>query len=197
VSAYGLRELVDDVTGVVRATADDNERCERITPFLKRWMDGGGSLPEKYAQPCDGGACGHLLYTDPEGAYFIISVVFPAGTSSGVHYHGAWGVIGILQGIDEETKYARDTSPDEIGIGEPCELRQTDKIYSPVGTITYLRPPLEGFHRVRAAGEETGVSLHILGGTPDTHPHFFCNGETKTLVDFPMAGIITHEPLIR
>jgi hypothetical protein len=72
-----------------------------------------------------------------------------------------------------------------------------DKIYSPSGTITYLKPPHEGFHRVRAAGDETGVSLHILGGTPDTHPHFFCNGETKTLVDFPMASIITHEPLVK
>ena len=50
---------------------------------------------------------------------------------------------------------------------------------------------------MRAAGDETGVSLHILGGTPDTHPHFFCNGDTKTLVDFPMSGIITHDPLVR
>ena len=39
--------------------------------------------------------------------------------------------------------------------------------------------------------------VHILGGTPDTHPHFFCDGDPKTLVDFPMAGIITHEPMIR
>jgi predicted metal-dependent enzyme (double-stranded beta helix superfamily) len=191
---YDLKSLVADVTTVVRATADDNERCERITPHLRRWMDQPDPLPEKYAQPCDGRACGHLLYTDPEGEFFVISVVFPQGTSSGVHYHGAWGVIGILAGTDEETKYARDESPDDIAIGQGCELRQTDKIYSPPGTITYLRPPLEGFHRVRAAGDETGVSLHILGGTPDTHPHFMCHGETKKLVDFPMAGIITHDP---
>ena len=196
--SYGLKALVDDVTGVVRATDADDARCERITPFLRRWMEGAAPLLlEQYTIPCDGRACGHLLYTDPAGEYFIISVVFPAGTSSGVHYHGAWGVIGILQGTDEETKYARDSSPEDINIGQPCELNATDKIYSPPGTITYLRPPLEGFHRVRAAGEETGVSLHILGGTPDTHPHFFCDGETKTLVDFPMAGIITHEPMIR
>ena len=38
--------------------------------------------------------------------------------------------------------------------------------------------------------------IDYLGGTPVTHPHFFCNGESKTLVDFPMASIITHEPLI-
>lgn len=194
--AYGLRALVEDVTRVVRETHDDSERCERITPHLARWME-SPDLPEEYAQPCDGRACGHLLYTDPEGEFFMISVVFPPGTSSGVHYHGAWGVIGILRGTDEETKYSRDLSPDEVDVGQPCELRQDGKIYSPPGTITYLRPPRGGFHRVRAAGEETGVSLHILGGTPDSHPHFMCHGETKTLVDFPMASIITHEPLIR
>ena len=196
-SGYALRELVDDVTAVVRATPSQEQRCDRIAPLLRRWMDGGAELPEKYTLPCDGRACGHLLYTDPEGDYFIISVVFPAGTSSGVHYHGAWGVIGILQGTDEETKYARDESSDHVAIDQPCVLRQVDKIYSPPGTITFLRPPAEGFHRVRAAGEETGVSLHILGGTPDTHPHFFCDGDSRKLVDFPMSGIITHEPLLR
>lgn len=195
-NTYDLAALVSDITAVVRAHPGDEVRCERLTPHLRRWMDAGGVLPARCLQPCDGRACGHLLYTDPEGEYFIISVVFPQGTSSGVHYHGAWGVIGILQGTDEETKYRRIESPDHIGVGQPCDLETVEKIYSPAGTITYLRPPHEGFHRVKAAGTETGVSLHILGGTPDTHPHFFCDGDSKTLVDFPMAGIITHEPLL-
>jgi len=194
---YDLESLITDITAAVRDTRDENERCDRITPLLRKWMDGPAPLlPEKYTIPCDGRACGHLLYTDPEGDYFIISVVFPSGTSSGVHYHGSWGVIGILQGTDEETKYSRDDSPETVSIGQPCELNAVGKIFSPPGTITYLKPPLEGFHRVRAAGNDTGVSLHILGGTPDTHPHFFCDGDTRTLVDFPMTSIITHEPLL-
>jgi len=194
--AYDLKALVDDVTRIVHAEPDDGRRCEQITPHLKRWMEQPSPLPEKYTQPCEGRACGHLLYTDPRGEYFIISVVFPSGTSSGVHYHGAWGVIGILAGTDEETKYARDESPGHVAVGQGCALKQVDKIYSPPGTITYLRPPLEGFHRVRAAGDETGVSLHILGGTPDTHPHYFCDADTKKLIDFPMSAIITHDPLL-
>lgn len=195
-ATYDLRALVGDVTAVVRAHPGDDARCERITPHLRRWMDGGASLPDRVTQPCDGGACGHLLYTDPEGEFFVISVVFPPGTSSGVHYHGAWGVIGILQGTDEETKYSRAESPDDVGVGQPCALDTVEKIYSPAGTITYLRPPHEGFHRVKAAGAETGISLHILGGTPETHPHFFCDAATKTLTDFPMTSIITHDPLL-
>ena len=196
-TAYDLRALVDDTTRTVRAERDDRARCDAIAPHLRRWMEQPEPLPAEYTQPCDGRACGHLLYTDPDGEFFIISVVFPQGTSSGVHYHGAWGVIGILAGTDEETKYARDDSPEDVAVGQGCELRQVAKVYSPAGTITYLLPPLEGFHRVKAAGEEAGVSLHILGGTPDTHPHFFCDAETKTLTDFPMAGIITHNPMLR
>lgn len=193
---YDLRTLIEDVTGAVRVEPGDADRCDAIAPLLRRWMDSGEVLPARYTTACDGRACGHLLYTDPEGEFFVISVVFPSGTSSGVHYHGAWGVIGILVGTDEETKYTRTESPGTVAAGQPCELETTGKVHSPAGTITFLRPPHEGFHRVRAAGDETGVSIHILGGTPDTHPHLACGGETRTLVDFPMAAIITHEPLI-
>ncbi len=195
--AYDMRSLVDDVTRVVLDATDPDARCDRIAHHLRRWMDAGEQLPEAYRTPCDGGACGHLIYRDPAGEFFVISVVFPTGTSSGVHYHGAWGVIGILAGVDEETKYVRADAPGTVAPGQGCELQQVDRIRSPAGTISYLRPPHEGFHRVRAAGEETGVSLHILGGSPDSHPHFACSRETKTLVDFPMTRIITHQPLLR
>jgi predicted metal-dependent enzyme (double-stranded beta helix superfamily) len=57
-------------------------------------------LTEEQRAPCEGRACGHLLHTAADGSFFIISVVFPPGTSSGVHYHGAWGAIGILAGVD-------------------------------------------------------------------------------------------------
>lgn len=192
-----LRVLCDDITRVVRAEGDANARCDMIAPLLRRWMDEDGALPEAYTQPCDGGACGHLIYTDPEGEFFVISVVFPPGTSSGVHYHGAWGVIGILAGADEETKYVREASPERVIAGQSCKLRQVEKTYAPPGTISFLRPPHEAFHRVRAAASGVGVSLHILGGTPETHPHFACNPDTRMLTDFPMASIITHEPLLR
>ena len=189
-TTYSLASLVDDVTGAARASGDDDTRCAAITPYMRRWLDEGEPLAERYRLPCDGGACGHLLHTDADGAFFIISVVFPAGTSSGVHYHGAWGVIGIVAGIDEETTYARDASPADVAAGQPCELRPSGKVTSPPGTISYLRPPLGGFHRVRAAGDVTGVSLHILGGTPETHQHLRCDGDSRMLVDFPMPALL-------
>src|SRR5581483_2405372 len=44
-------------------------------------------------------------YADPHGRFHVLAFVFPGGTSSGVHHHCCWGVIGYLQGSDEETRY--------------------------------------------------------------------------------------------
>ena len=192
-AGYTISNLAADVQRMVDQHGGIRERTEAIALYLRRWMD-DPDLTDEQRSPCEGRACGHLLHTAADGSFFIISVVFPPGTSSGVHYHGAWGVIGVLAGVDEETKYARPEGPAEPSAGEACELEQTAKLHFAPGSITYLLPPEEGYHRVRAVGEEAGVSLHILGGTADTHPHFLCHPESRKLVDFPMATLLDRVP---
>jgi predicted metal-dependent enzyme (double-stranded beta helix superfamily) len=191
-SSYTLQELASDVQRMVDQHANERERTRAIAPYLERWMK-DPDLSSGQRAPCEGRACGHLLHTAEDGSFFIISVVFPPGTSSGVHYHGAWGVIGVLAGVDEETKYARPDGPAGPSAGEACALDQTAKLHFPPGSITYLLPP-DGYHRVRAVGDETGVSLHILGGTAKTHPHLLCHPESRTLVEFPMASLLDQVP---
>ena len=96
----------------------------------------------------------------------------------------------MLEGEDEETKYVRPSGPSDVGAGQECELEKTGTFHFPPGSVTHLLPPDEGFHRVRAAADVNGVSLHILGGTPETHPHFLCDGTTRKLVDFPMQTLL-------
>jgi len=195
--SYDIQALAADVSAAVRSYPDDRERVEAIKPMMARWMERQEGLLPEHRLPCEapagGGlarACGHLLHTANDGSFFVILVVFPPGTSSGVHYHGAWGVIGILEGEDEETKYARPDGPAGIAAGQECELEKTGVFHFPPGSVTHLLPPAEGFHRVRAAADVNGVSLHILGGTPETHPHFLCDGATRKLVDFPMQTLL-------
>jgi predicted metal-dependent enzyme (double-stranded beta helix superfamily) len=190
-NTYGIDSLVADVAQAVLTYPDERERVEAIKPHLARWMERQEGLLPEHRLPCEGNrACGHLLYTAGDGAFFIISVVFPPGTSSGVHYHGAWGVIGVLDGEDEETKYIRPEGSSDVGAGQQCELEKTGVFHFPPGSITHLLPPEEGFHRVRAAPDVNGVSIHILGGTAETHPHFLCDGKTRKLVDFPMHTLL-------
>lgn len=96
----------------------------------------------------------------------------------------------MLDGEDEETKYVRTDGPPDVDAGQQCELEKTGVYHFPPGSITHLLPPDEGFHRVRAAADVNGVSIHILGGTAETHPHFLCDASTRTLVDFPMHTLL-------
>ncbi len=188
--AYNLSHLTADVADCVRREPTGRDLVEAVKPYLARWMEGQEGLLPEHRLPCEGNrACGHLLHTAEDGSFFIISVVFPPNTSSGVHYHGAWGVIGVLDGEDEETKYVRPSGPADVGAGQRCELEKSSVFHFPPGSITHLLPPDEGFHRVRAAADVNGVSIHILGGTPDTHPHFLCD-DSRTLVDFPMRALL-------
>ena len=187
---YDIGALAADVAAAVRRYRHDRRRVEAIKPLLARWMEKQEGLRPEHRVPCDARACGHLLYEAPDGSFFIISVVFPPGTSSGVHYHGAWGVIGVLEGEDEETKYVRLAGPADVAAGQECQLEKTDVFHFPPGSITHLLPPGEGFHRVRAAADVNGVSLHILGGTPATHPHFLCESTSRRLADFPMKALL-------
>jgi 3-mercaptopropionate dioxygenase len=190
---YSLNDLATDVQRVTQANDDYRMIVGSVTPLLRRWM-ASPDLTEEQRFPCEGRACGHLLHQADDGSFFIISVVFPEGTSSGVHYHGSWGVIGVLSGVDEETVYRREDGDAEPSAEQDCELREEAKDLYPAGSITHLLPPERGFHRVRAAGAETGVSLHILGGTPDTHTHFLCHPETRKFVNFPMSALLDRVP---
>ena len=188
---YGIEALALDVAEAIARYPNERERIEAVKPSLARWMERQQGLLPDHRLPCEGNrACGHLLQTAEDGSFFIISVVFPPGTSSGVHYHGAWGVIGVLEGEDEETKYARPGGPTDVNAGQECDLQKTGIYHFPPGSITHLLPPEEGFHRVRAAADVNGVSIHILGGTAETHPHFLCDNVTRKLVDFPMHTLL-------
>jgi predicted metal-dependent enzyme (double-stranded beta helix superfamily) len=191
--SYSITQLADDIQRITLEQTDYGRIVHEATPLLRRWMV-SPDLSEDQMLPCEGLACGHLIHRAEDGSFFIISVVFPPGTSSGVHYHGSWGVIGVLAGIDEETKYRRTVGPPIPSAGEECALEQVARTTYPAGSITKLLPPDEAFHRVRAAGPDIGLSLHILGGTPQSHPHLLCHPETRRLVNYPMATLLDRVP---
>src|SRR5437867_8580494 len=126
IETYDIEALATDVAAAVGAYPNERERVEAIKPMMVHWMEHQDGLLPQDRLPCEGNrARGHLLHTAADGSFIIISVVSPPGTSTGVHYHGAWGVIGVLEGEDEETKYVRPSGPSDVGAGQECELEKT------------------------------------------------------------------------
>jgi predicted metal-dependent enzyme (double-stranded beta helix superfamily) len=179
-----LRALVAAVEAALTddSLADDRARAGAMRPAMEALVRAEGGVPEDACRSLDGAAVGNLLHVDPDGRFHVLAVVFPEGTSSGVHHHGCWGVIGYLRGGDEETRYrpVRDE-------GDRAELEEASRHVWHQGDVTYLLPPDEGWHRVRNPGPGDGVSIHVLCMRPAEHPHRFWMRETGQVVPFPFV----------
>jgi len=188
-----LAAAVDAALAAPGADADAGAAAtDTMRPALARFLARFDELPERVRTSPDGVAAGHLLYDDPDGRYHVITVVFPPGTTSGVHEHGCWGLIGYVAGLDEETKYRRVDGGDGP---DGCDLEEWARVLNEPGTISRLLPPDEMFHRVRNPGDVDGVSVHILCHSPATHPHRYWHREQRTLLPFPFH--VTDDGLVR
>jgi predicted metal-dependent enzyme (double-stranded beta helix superfamily) len=173
------------VAAVDAALADpslvtDRARAEALHPAMAALLAADDPLPPEAEEPFAGGAVGNLLHADPEGRYHVLAVVFPEGTSSGVHHHGCWGVIGYLRGGDEETRFR------EVD-GVP---REASRHVWHQGDVTHLLPEEgEGWHRVRNPGPGTGVSVHVLCRTPADHPHRWWDRDAGVSLAFPFVEV--------
>jgi len=184
-----LAAAVDDVLARYEhdGVVDEAGAVDALQPAMEQFLTRAAELPADARRPNDdGGAIGHLLYADPDERFHIISVVFPAGTTSGAHEHGCWGVIGYVAGLDEETRYRRVDGGDG---DEGCVLEEVERVVHEPGTTSRLLPPEEMHHRVRNPGAEDGVSVHVLCRLPESHPHKFYDREHHRLVPYPFRSL--------
>lgn len=182
------RALADLVASVDAALADDTatgerQRVEAMAPAMSRLLADADPIPASARASLDGAAVGNLLYADAAGRYHILAVVFPEGTSSGVHHHGCWGVIGYLHGGDEETRYEA-----RADTGDTADLVEASRHVWHQGDVTFLLPDEgEGWHRVRNPGPGDGVSVHVLCRLPADHPHRFWDRQSGAVLPFPFV----------
>lgn len=176
-----LAGLVEATEAALASGATEPAMCDAIRPAMAALL-ADPDIEDWAREPLDGQAVGNLLHADEDGRFHILAVVFPEGTSSGVHHHGCWGVIGYLEGGDEETRY-RPLRDD----GDSAELEEASRHVWHTGDVTYLLPPDDGWHRVRNPGPGTGVSIHVLCKLPADHPHRYWDRDTNHVSDFPFV----------
>ena len=182
-----LQALVAAVDAALADSALTSERAktDAMRPAMAALLADGDALPPGADEPWDGAAVGNLLHADPDGRYHVLAVVFPEGTSSGVHHHGCWGLIGYYRGADEETRYLA-TADD----GDHADLAERDRRIFTTGDITALLPEDDdGWHRVRNPGPGPAVSIHVLCRTPADHPHRFWQRDDGRVLDFPFIEV--------
>ncbi|HEV2712781.1 MAG TPA: cysteine dioxygenase family protein [Gaiellaceae bacterium] len=149
-----LDELVIAVRAVVEKHADWHETARLVAGELERHLPSADVLtpeqrignPTRYRS--------YPLHTEPDGSFSVVALVWRPGQVTPIHDHVTWCVFGVVQGVEHEELFVLDEERD-------CLVEAGTKT-NLIGEVSGFAPPGD-IHRVRNAGDDTAISLHIYG----------------------------------
>ena len=152
-----VREFIADVQAAIAAAPSPQDAAEAIRPRFAELLADQAWLPEELAAPVPGSGMGGgigqwLLYRSEDGSLSLFALVVPSCSSTPVHDHLAWGLVGLYRGTQDEEIYVRR--------GDSLELAERRALER--GDFYALIPPRDDIHRVRTTSPETSVSIHLL-----------------------------------
>jgi predicted metal-dependent enzyme (double-stranded beta helix superfamily) len=159
-----IRALIDETQRLAATIRDHASRVEALRPAFARLLAADGWLPDAFAQPdtasgMGGGIGQYALYRDHGGSLCLFSLVVPPGSSTPVHDHLAWGLVGVYRGTQLDTTYARIDDGSDAG---RAALRVVSEQTVGSGDFYTLLPPEGDIHYVKTVSDTPSVSIHLL-----------------------------------
>ena len=164
VDAPEIRALIAETRRLTREVGDTAARVAALKPAFATLLAADGWLPGACSRADEksgmGGGIGqYALYRAEDGSLCLFSLVVPAGASTPVHDHLAWGLVGVYRGRQDETVYRRlDDGRDPAHATLEVAKRQTlDR-----GEFYALLPPTDDIHYVKTVSDTASISIHLL-----------------------------------
>ena len=160
-----VERFVRHVQERMEAQPDRARLVDELQPAFTELLSADGWLPEDFATPDEtsgmGGGIGqYVLFRSKDRSLTLFSLVIPSGSSTPVHDHLAWGLIGLYQGTQQEQVFhVVDGDPDS----GHAELALTRDVHVDTGEFFPLLPPKDDIHRVTTTSDEPSISIHLLG----------------------------------
>ena len=152
--AAELDDLVTAVRSAVARNADWGDTASHVADALRENLPSPGLLPAALLTGERGTYRSHRLHVEPDGSFSMVAIVWQPGAQTRIHDHVTWCVFGVLAGVEYEDLYRlTDDGTALIAAGGNRNL---------TGEVSGFAPPGD-IHRVRNAGDDPAVSLHIYG----------------------------------
>jgi 3-mercaptopropionate dioxygenase len=146
--------LVSGVRAAVDRHASWRETASRVASVLAANMPTIDVFTAGQRLGDPAGYCSHLLHSEPDGAFSVVGLVWRPGQLTPIHDHVTWCVFGVIKGAEYEELFT--LSDDESA------LLPAGGNINGVGEVSGFAPPGD-IHRVRNAGTEVAMSVHIYG----------------------------------
>lgn len=158
------RAFIKQVQAIRAEGLNGPETVARIEPIFRDLLADPTWLPDHFMEPAADSGMGSgigmwLLYRSGDGDLAFSSLVVPAGASTPVHDHLAWGIVGLYRGTQDEHVFTRtdDGSSETSAHLDTLERRSLNP-----GDLYELLPETD-IHQVTTTSTVTSVSLHLLG----------------------------------
>lgn len=187
IDSQQLRSFVATVREISASTTENRtQTLARLEPYFQELLQEQELLSEKFIQvnpesKMGGGIGQWLLYRAKDRSLTVFSLVIPPGSTTPVHDHLAWGLIGLYKGNQQETVYRRVDSGDAQG---HAELEVVEERSLQPGDIYRLLPPDGDIHAVKTTSQTPSVSIHVLGNDTGCIWRHQFNPESHTVKSF-------------
>jgi 3-mercaptopropionate dioxygenase len=144
-----LATLVTAIRDVVHDHPGWDQTAQRAVGQFSRHLPGPDLLTAQQRLGDPGRHLTHTLHIEPGGSFSIVALVWRPGQATRIHDHITWCAFAVIHGIEHEEVF--DTRLNVIAEHD-----------NHPGDVTGFAPPGD-IHRVRNAGADTAISLHIYG----------------------------------
>jgi predicted metal-dependent enzyme (double-stranded beta helix superfamily) len=160
-----VRDFIAHVREEISHSSGPEGAIENIKSAFSRLLEDDGWLPEKYRSPAPesgmGGGIGQwLIFRSGLRDLSLFALVVPSGSETPVHDHLAWGLIGLYEGEQKETVFAREDEEAPVVEREKLSVAFTRSVER--GDFYPLLPPTDDVHKVETTSGEPSVSIHLL-----------------------------------
>ncbi|MGE0304370.1 MAG: hypothetical protein AB7Q27_01250 [Acidimicrobiia bacterium] len=171
-----VSEFIDDVAGAVDAKLDEAETAARVAEGLRRLLASPVVVPPGFDMPRSDQYAMYPLHVADDGSFSVAVAVWGVGQRTPIHDHLAWGVVGVLSGVEREQRYEA-----RIGSG-PVLIEERDLR---AGDVVVCCTSDDDVHAVSCGGESNVVAIHVYGtdiGTALRHSYDPDTGTTKSFI---------------
>jgi predicted metal-dependent enzyme (double-stranded beta helix superfamily) len=153
-----LAAFIEDLETLVSTERDVHRVACSVQSRLPALLSEPDLLAPEHREPDPTRYRSHLVAVAPSRRFSVVSLVWLPGQITPIHDHISWCVVGVMQGLECERRYALRQRP-----GGDRWLVPLEETALPVGHTSILVPPEENLHQVRNAGDTLAISLHVYG----------------------------------
>jgi predicted metal-dependent enzyme (double-stranded beta helix superfamily) len=149
-----MRQLIAAIGESLGPIVDEPSALALLPPLLERHL-ADPRLLEPTQRIFDANNYNrHLLHADEGGRFTVLALTWLPGQVTPVHGHNAWGVVGIHDGIMENTCYH---------IADHVVQETTSVHTAAVGHVARVESGDGSAHSLRNPGSARAITIHVYG----------------------------------